>query len=145
MLRPRRFLLLSIAAVVVGLAVGVWLLLPRTAITREKAACIDPGMTLEQVEIVMSGPARDESTGPLVFDGPGEIWSGVTDRLVIRVDLSGDVVRNPPCHGAACWMSDNVVTWVLLDADGRVKRRYAFPVRPLEEHLMSRIRRWLRL
>lgn len=95
MSRHRRFLVLSFAAVVLGLVVGVWLLLPRTAITRENAYCIEPGMTLEQVQLVMGGPPRDESTGPLVFEGPGEIVSGDTDtdRVVMRPDLSGDVVH----------------------------------------------------
>ena len=62
--RRRVLLLGSAAVVVVGLAIGVWTLWPRTAITEENAAKLRPGMTLAEVEAILGGPARIETTGP---------------------------------------------------------------------------------
>jgi outer membrane protein assembly factor BamE (lipoprotein component of BamABCDE complex) len=64
----RRLLLFALIAVAVVLAVGVWLLWPRTAITRENAAKIQAGMTLAEVEAILGGPARDEMTGRVLSD-----------------------------------------------------------------------------
>jgi hypothetical protein len=64
--RARRMLLFGLPAAVVAVAVSAWLLWPRTAITRENADKIRMGMTLAEVEAILGGPARDESTGPLV-------------------------------------------------------------------------------
>jgi hypothetical protein len=71
MRRPYRFLFLSVATVVVGLAAGVYMVWPRTAITVGNAKRITEGMTLVEVEAVLGGPARDESGGAgFVFDEP---------------------------------------------------------------------------
>src|SRR5262249_17539116 len=75
--RPRRFLFLSLAAVVVGLAFA-WLLWPRTAITRENGARLRPGMALAGVEQIMGGPQRFEFDGTSTLDesaaGAMEAW-----------------------------------------------------------------------
>src|SRR5260370_3248342 len=65
----RRRLLLFALPTVAMLAVGVWLLQPRTAITPENAAKIQVGMTLRVVEAILGGPARREARGRP--EGPG--------------------------------------------------------------------------
>jgi hypothetical protein len=62
--RTRRLLLLALP-VLVALAAGAWLPWPRTAITRENVEKIQPGMTLEEAEAILGGPARDEAGGPV--------------------------------------------------------------------------------
>jgi hypothetical protein len=70
--RSRRLLLLWIpAATAAGLA-AVWLLWPRTAITRENAEKVQLGMTLAEVEAILGGPARDQAGGSLVADSTPE-------------------------------------------------------------------------
>src|SRR5260370_30931418 len=51
-----------------ALGLGGWLLWPRTAITPENAAKIREGMTLLEVEAILGGPGRNESTGTLTGD-----------------------------------------------------------------------------
>jgi hypothetical protein len=63
-LRARRQLLFSFSASLAVALVVAWLLWPRTAITRENAAMIRPGMTRGEVEAILGGPPRDETTGP---------------------------------------------------------------------------------
>jgi hypothetical protein len=74
------------------------LLWPRgSAITRANAAMIEKGMTLGEVEAILGGPARDESTGVLDPDlkmAPGNLWRE--------------------------WRSDEVIIHVLIDRNGRV-------------------------
>src|ERR1700722_14500609 len=70
----RRVLLIGLLAATVALGVCEWMLWPRppSAITRANAAKITEGMTLAEVEAILGGPPRDESTGTVVsdFDGP---------------------------------------------------------------------------
>jgi hypothetical protein len=81
----RRLLLFGLLATIAILAT-VWLLWPRTAITRENAAKIQPGITLADVEKLLGCPDRDESTGPLT----GEDGRGGWRRTVSR---GGGVAR----------------------------------------------------
>src|SRR5581483_2117599 len=53
---------------VAGLAVA-WLLSPRSAVTPENAAMIEKGMIIAEVEAIMGGAARDETTGPALTCG----------------------------------------------------------------------------
>jgi hypothetical protein len=68
---PRRQLLLVAIAALVLVGVGLllvwrlWPAQPTTAITRQNATMIREGMTLAEVESLLSGPQRDDSTGPL--------------------------------------------------------------------------------
>src|SRR5690349_6879996 len=64
----RRRVFLLLLAPVIGLVIGIWMLWSRTAITPANAARIQPGMTLAEVAAILGGPARDESTGPLVAE-----------------------------------------------------------------------------
>ncbi len=80
---PRRLLVISVAAVTAVLPVWAWALWPETsAITRASFEQIQVGMTLAEVEGILSGPARDESTGYIVAvprhdDNPRESRLGV--------------------------------------------------------------------
>ena len=75
----RRLLLFALLAGLLVLGVGVWLLWPRTAITRENAGKIQVGMTLAEVEAIFGesgaatprGQARPGTTGPAL---PGYCW-----------------------------------------------------------------------
>lgn len=93
MSHPRRFLFLSLAAVVVGLAVGLWLLWPRPP---EPPAffVIREGMTRAEVAAVF-GRERDHAHGGGATGFPeiGSEW--VTDdeggRVVVVFDNAGKV------------------------------------------------------
>jgi hypothetical protein len=118
----RRFLLCALVAVVAALA-GVWLLWPRTALTRENAERIEMGMTLAQVEAIMGGPARDETTGRVVLDQSGDP-DDVQQRAAIYEHLLVESLRN---HAAGVrfpqaleWHSNQVSILVLFDRDGCV-------------------------
>src|SRR4051812_9676536 len=95
MSRHCRFLFLSVAAVAVGLAVGVWVLWPHTEITPENAAKIRKGMTLAEVEAILGGPARCDTTdsfriNPADFEGPVNFpISGCEDALTQK---DGEVI-----------------------------------------------------
>jgi hypothetical protein len=62
----RRLRLLGLVVAFAVLGAGVWLFLTRTAITRENFEMIQVGTTLAEVETILGGPERDESTGPLL-------------------------------------------------------------------------------
>jgi hypothetical protein len=74
----RRFLLFASLITAIGLSVGIWLSSPRSAITLANATRIEEGMPLSEVETILGGPARDESSGPVEPEDP---W---TDALVVR-------------------------------------------------------------
>ena len=118
--RTRRLMLFCLpAAMVAGLTVA-WLSWPRTAITRENAERIQPGMTLAEVEAILGGPARDE--------GPEQ--RSLVSIQSVRPDRE--------------WNSAQVSVWVFLDVEGRVRECRAIPVPPAPGPL-ERLRRWLGL
>src|SRR3954465_7795793 len=71
--RVRRRLCIALGLLGCLLIAGcaAWLLSPRTAITQENAARIPAGMTLAEVEAILGGAGRDESTGLLFLDSRG--------------------------------------------------------------------------
>src|SRR5262249_13734059 len=94
----RRMLLLGSVAVVAALAVQWWAIQPAlSAINAVNAAKVEKGMTLAEVEAILGGPARDELTGPVVFD-----------RLLSIAD----------CDSPQSWLSDEVVVRVCFDERG---------------------------
>jgi hypothetical protein len=123
MSRPRRrlFIVLGLVACIVMAAGVAWLLWPRRpAITRANAAMIEKGMTIGDVEALLGGPARDESTGVLDPDlkiAPGNLWRE--------------------------WRSDEVIIHVLIDRNGRVSARTVLAVRRVtdQQSRFSRVRR----
>src|SRR5260370_35884132 len=53
---PRRLMLCGLFTGLLTLGAGLWLLWPRSAITREKAGKIQEGMTPHEVEAIFGGP-----------------------------------------------------------------------------------------
>ncbi len=122
----RRVLFLCVAAVMVGLAVGVWLLWPRTAITRDNAARIQKGMTRAEVMAVLGGPPRWEPTGPLDLDEADDRMPSATLRWInceIRADF------DPEGGARAKWQSSEVAIYIWWDAAGTVDSCEFFPLR----------------
>jgi outer membrane protein assembly factor BamE (lipoprotein component of BamABCDE complex) len=119
----RRLLVFGLLATMTGLGVlgvGGWLLWPRTAITRENAAKIREGMTLAEVEAILGGPPRDETTGPIRFD---------------EVTPVRDESRK--------WWSDRVCIQVIFDENGRVMNADSDSLHRVGP--LDMLRRWLHL
>jgi hypothetical protein len=134
--RRRRLLLSGVLASIFILGIAPWLLWPCTAITRANAAKIKEGMTLAEVEAVLAGPCRDDSSGPLCADGPD--WEAD--------DLEASWYQNLKLmDGRLVWGSDNVIIVIRLDDDERVLSSASIPVRRVRESPLDIIRRWLRL
>jgi hypothetical protein len=101
------------------LAVGGWVL-PHTAITPGNAARIEVGMTLQQVEEILGGPARDESTRELDVD---ECSVGLAQWVHQHCQEMPIAER---FSFGRLWVSDGGMIDVHFDADARVKsRRYS--------------------
>ena len=113
---------------------GVWLLWPRTAITRENAAKIREGMTFAEVADILGEPPRDDGVGLIAVqrrDG--------SEGTIPRSELIGILDQLE----AKSWLSDEVLVWITLDHAGRVTSCSVEPVRLASLH--ATIRRWLRL
>jgi hypothetical protein len=131
----RRLLLFGLLAGLLALGVCGWLLLPRTAITRENAAKIQVGMTLAEVEVNLGGPPRDDTTGPVVTEsgyGGNTLW--LEDVCLPFGDQRPHI-----------WKSDCVLVLVSVGADGRVANFIAFRQQRRVENSLDMLRRWLRL
>jgi hypothetical protein len=133
----RRLLVLGLLAGLLVLGVGGWMLWPRTAITRENAAKIETGMTLTEVEAILGGPERDESTGPLFIDDD-------TNRRARIIPGSMHKLNFPP-REEYIWKSNRVMTRVVLDLNGRMAFCEIMFVRRADESPCDMIRRLLRL
>jgi hypothetical protein len=136
----RRLLLSTIVAIVVAvvLAVVVWLLQPPTAITRENAAKIKEGMAMDEVEAILGGAARDETTGPVIREEPPEFAPRDASGRSFRITI---LDQRPHLE----WHSDEVRIWVHFDSNGNVTECTYFPTHRAEESLLDKLRRWLRL
>jgi hypothetical protein len=130
------------------LGAGGWLLWPRAAITRYNAAKLEAGMTLAEVEAILGGPARVETTGPvepdIEMDEPQIAFRG--QRLNIIEWVLEARHFTPMSHPGREWRSDRVSIFVRFDADGHVDAVDSYPLRPVrEERLLDKLRSWLRL
>ncbi len=123
--RTRRLVLLALTTFVV-LVAGAWALWPRTAITPENAAKIQEGMTLAQVEEILGGPERDDTTGPLECSMGFSVILGNRPQPLI-------------------WISDHITIQVVLGLDGRVEELDYCRVPRAQESPLDMLRRWLRL
>jgi hypothetical protein len=112
--RRRLFIALGLLACVLLTSGVAWLLWPQTAITQENAAKLRKGMTLAEVEAMLGGPARDDSTGPLEMAGGG--WPAVGAYASINSATPGD-----PHYQV--WKSDRRLVGVRLDDSGRVSHK----------------------
>ncbi len=139
--RTRRALLLAAPVALAVLAVALGLLWARTAITRENAAKVKAGMTLAEVEQVLGGPARDETTGLVAYaeyeaadGGPETVrrWNALRRRVAAEPGLA-----------RMAWVSDEVWLETLADADGRVVLCARMPVRRIDGGPIAAVRRWL--
>jgi hypothetical protein len=146
--RTRHLLLFGLPAVLVAVALAAWLLWPRTAITRENAARIQDGMSLAEVESLLGGPARDETTGPVTLDeGGGNPADGIgypLRELRMRqwIDL---LVWGALRPRAPQWKSNHVTIRVEFDAHDRVADFGVYRMRRVDEGPLDRLRRWLGL
>jgi hypothetical protein len=131
----RRSLVLSLAVVVVGLSAGVWLLWPRTAITRENAARIQKGMTRVEVLTILGGPPRDESNGRMGLDDPDEDNAEEMrhERLRQWIDSRLRADFDPDGGPRAKWQSNQVVIYIWWDEAGTVEDCDVFPLRRAPE------------
>jgi hypothetical protein len=129
---------LSLAAIVIALAVGAWWCLPRTGITRENAGRIQPGITVAEVELMLGGPQRDESTAPLFHDNE----TGRPVRILPQWLGKWQPWRKHP--DLLEWRSNEVIISVGLDDDDRVICSFINPVY-VHQGPLELLRRWLRL
>jgi hypothetical protein len=123
---------------------GGWLIWPRSAITRENAAKIKVGMTLAEVEMILGGRGRDESTGLLIGDDDDlpEVAAFGGRLHYFCGSWSFDAVQNwVPTE----WANNHLVIVVYLDDEGRVGCYRAYPARRVQESILDILRRWLRL
>src|SRR4051812_38367186 len=107
--------LLLCASLGIGLA---WLPRPRSAsaITRKNAALVQHGMTRAEVEELLGGPARDETTGPVEPDvDKGEIVFELAPGVWSRFGVSWIDTRP-----RLVWRSDDAMLAVYLDSQGRI-------------------------
>ena len=140
----RRCSLLFAPPVIAVLVAGAWLIWPRTAITRENAAKLHVGMTLEEVETILGGPARDESTGPCELD-VSVFKHAEKEKVTGEAPL--EKTQNRPSRGRR-WLSDRVAIWVREAEDDqgwRIIEIDYIPRRRSEESVLDRVRRWLHL
>jgi hypothetical protein len=160
---PKRRLWAVALAGIVAAGVGVfglWLYAGRTAITEANAVRIRPGMTLAEIEGILGGPARDESTGPLVAVLPPQDGISPRDHEFLEsvapqlfragppiapiTDWNG-ILSIQPGPRTRFWESNWAQIWAQLDGDLQVVRCDWQAVRRVYEHPLDRFRAWLGL
>jgi hypothetical protein len=134
-----RLLLFGVPIALVGVVwFALWLAQPHTAITLENAALIREGMTLAEVEAILGGPERDESSGPVEED--------MTVEDLQHLAVQQLLLFNRPHMVSKDWLSDTAGICVRLDRDAHtVILCQAWRVRRAPESPLARLRRWLRL
>jgi hypothetical protein len=156
MTKRKRWAAALAGIVMVGVAAFcLWLYSTCTAITEDSAVRIRAGMTLAEVETILGGPARDESTGPLVADltfvgddrrndarepiDPIEFCTSVRRELVDGGRGEGSL------PAAGFWLSNRAMIRVDFGASGRVERARWLPARRDYGDTLDRFRAWLGL
>jgi len=143
--RSRRLLIVPVALAVV-LALGAWVFWPRSAITRENAEKIAEGMTRADVEAILGGPARDETTGPVVLDRYDDP-DVVEQRAALYEHLLVESLRNQAAGvrfpQPAEWHSNQVSILVHFNREGCVTDCTSMPRRSKDESPLDMLRRWL--
>jgi hypothetical protein len=146
---PRYLILfLAVASLV---ALSVWLAWPHSSITRENAARIHEGMTLEEVEFVLGSPERDETSGPTAADEkalrvPDNLDEPLSRKLRLeQAEKTGKFAHDYRfASGGRRWRSDEVRIVVLFDPAGCVTSCSWMPVCRVPETFFERLRRLLR-
>jgi hypothetical protein len=142
-----RALLLTLFFVVASCLLAAWLLRPQTAITQENAAKITEGMTRAEVEALLGGPARDETTGPVVLDRNDDLEVDLQaahyEHLLVKS------LRNQAAGvgfpRAVEWHSNQVSILVRFNRAGCVTDCNSIPRRRTNESPLDMVRRWLGL
>jgi hypothetical protein len=138
MTRRRRLLLLGLTTLTV-LALCACLLRPRTAITRENAERIRAGMTIAEVEALLGGPPRDDSTGPVVAEVDPE--HGILEEKRLTFYTARWTPERP--NVIVQWQSDEVNISVAFTAEGRVDGSGYLRLHRVQESPLDRLSRWL--
>jgi hypothetical protein len=132
-MRHRRKMCCAILILITMMSVGV-AFLPRapadSVITRENYGRLNPGMTLDEIEEILGGPARDEASGPTTYTARPFIGGSIHWYI-------GDVSKD--------WIADTLVIRVGLDDNGRVCMIGCRENERIHEGLVDTVRRWLRL
>jgi hypothetical protein len=89
---------------------------------------VKPGMTLSEVEAVLGGPTRDESTGPTQIDLPE---SATREEIAAARQMLADCSKPRP--GTLVWRANTAVGQVEFDHNLRVTGAAWLPVRRARE------------
>jgi hypothetical protein len=139
--RTRALIWIPLAAVVaVAVYAAVWLLQPISPINPHNAAKILTGMTRAEVEAVLGGPSREESTGPLAALETDD--RAASDALVASFFVRSVSQSSLARYGF--WASDAAMVSVWFDPAGHVSRLESLAVRRRPETPLEVIRRWWR-
>jgi hypothetical protein len=142
----RRLLVFGLLAGLLALGVGGWLVWSRTAITRENAAKITEGMTLAEVEAILGGPERDESTRPTALDAdPRLAGPGGNKTVGFAWDFGPAFTDGRPMDARKMWATDYLMLVVDFDAGGKVTGKRDAATHPVQESMLDKLRRWLHL
>jgi hypothetical protein len=137
----RRLLLFALPAALVLLGACAWVVWPCASITQENAERIQSGMTLAEVEVILGGPARQDTTGPVSPDGfDGE---AIPDGNVFESGVAGD--DEEVVGWDRRWLSDTVFVMVRFDRDNHVLEVRCRPMYRVERGFLETVSRWLRL
>jgi hypothetical protein len=147
-MKRRRLLLFGLlVAITLAMVGGIWwwAVWPHTAISRENAARIDKGMTRAEVEAILGGPARIEPSTGVVPDLDLNLPENDQLLRLMEEQQLALIAETRPIAERPIWVSDNVSIYVRFDDQGRVEKCLSVPVRPVQESLTDKLRRWLRL
>jgi hypothetical protein len=142
--RKRWMLVVGVPASIAILAALACLLWPRSAINRGNFEKIKEGMTLAEVQALLGGPPRDETTGPVMAE-IARADTGPWSREALGVLLADDFHYRPTLSGEGFWASNSLMVRVFFDQKGRVTSCESVDVVPIQESPITRLRRWLRL
>src|SRR5579859_1727961 len=83
MTKKRWFLVLA-CVLILGIGIAAYGMWPReSAINAENAAKIRPGQSLWEVEVILGGPERDDSSGPVTLLTPDDDHTSWDDRPIL--------------------------------------------------------------
>jgi hypothetical protein len=127
----RRLFLFGMPALLALFGVCALLASPRpSAITRENEAKIHEGMTPAELQAILGGPPRDESSGPTDLD---------PDALASRIGRPAP----PSVIRIYEWRSDEVLIRVHFDSDRRVNWIDSCPLRRSYPGAQETVQHWV--
>jgi hypothetical protein len=133
----RRVLLLGSVAVVAALVVTWWALPRPSAIHQENAAKVKEGMTLAEVEAILGGPPRDESTMGILRDAVT-----LDDAIQAKSRIDGPRQGTGKPDGSIHrWASDAAYIRIIGNTAGGVWTVDWVPVRLESDGILDALRR----